>query len=53
MNHIPIAPKLLKEINVEVHHLSYYVNWDPQENYYAVEKGGFKSIQKAQGAYSL
>ena len=52
--YLPVAPKMLKDINVEVHHLSYYVNWDPQENYYyAVEKGGFKSnTERTQGTYS-
>ena len=52
--YIPVEPRLLKEINVEVHHISYYMNWDPQENYYyAVEKAGFKSnTERTQGTYS-
>ena len=34
--------------------MSYYIKWDPQENYYvAVEKGGFKSnTERTQGSYS-
>ena len=40
--YLPISHKVLKELSVEVHHLSYYINWDPQENYYyAVDKVGF------------
>ena len=36
-----------------VHHISYYIKWDPQENYYYVEKGGFKSnSERTQGTYS-
>ncbi len=52
--YIPVNPDLLKEVQVEVHHISYYLQWDPQENYYhAVEKGGFKSnTERTQGTYS-
>ena len=52
--YIPVDPFLLKDIGVEVHHISYYIKWDPQENYYyAVEKGGFKSnSERTQGTYS-
>ncbi len=52
--YLPVDPKLLKKTKVEVHHISYYINWDPQENYYyAVEKGGFKAnTERTQGTYS-
>ena len=52
--YLPIKPKIIKEANVEVYHLSYYIKWDPQEIfYYAAEKAGFKSnSERTQGSYS-
>ena len=52
--YLPIGTNRIREVGVEVHHISYYINWDPQENfYYAVDKGGFKSnTERTQGTYS-
>ncbi|MEC8099624.1 MAG: N-acetyl sugar amidotransferase [Pseudomonadota bacterium] len=53
-DYLPISANLIKEVNVEVYHLSYYLNWDPQEvYYYAANKAGFKvNSQRTQGSYS-
>ena len=52
--YLPIKPKIIKDENIEVYHLSYYIKWDPQEVfYYAAEKAGFKSnSERTQGSYS-
>lgn len=52
--YLPVAPERIKAVGVEVHHMSYYVNWDPQENYYhAVENCGFEAnTERTQGSYS-
>ena len=43
--YLPIEPKKIKDLNLKVHHFSYYIDWDPQENYYfAVDKAGLKAI---------
>ena len=31
-----IEPKIIKEANLEVYHLSYYIKWDPQSFYYKI-----------------
>ena len=52
--YLPVEPNLLKKVGVEVHHMSYFVKWDPQENYYyAADKVGFKSnSERTQGSYT-
>lgn len=52
----PYLPILKKDIknNFEVHHMSYYKYWDPQENfYYASKYCGFETNQeRTEGTYS-
>ena len=52
--YLPANPAQLKEKNVEVHYLGYYLKWHPQScYYYAVEHGGFEaSPQRTPGTYS-
>lgn len=53
-DYLPIKPSIIKELSIEVYHLSYYLKWDPQEvYYYAAENTGFKSnTERTQGSYS-
>lgn len=52
--YMPLDPNILNNFPIEVHHLSYYMNWDPQENYYyAAENCGFRAnSERTQGTYS-
>jgi len=52
--YIPPDASYLKERNIEVHYLGYYLPWDPQEcYYYAVENTGFQAnSERTQGSYS-
>tara|TARA_X000000950_G_scaffold252977_1_gene315552 strand:- start:656 stop:1873 length:1218 start_codon:yes stop_codon:yes gene_type:complete len=52
--YLPLKPEVIKDANVEVYHLSYYIKWDPQEvYYYASEKVGFKAnSERTEGSYS-
>ncbi|MAA51606.1 MAG: LPS biosynthesis protein PseA [Phycisphaerae bacterium] len=52
--YLPVESKIIKDLNIEVYHLSYYLKWDPQEVfYYAAEKGSFKAnSERTQGSYS-
>ncbi len=52
--YIPINPKQVLKKKIEVHHLSYYKKWDPQENfYYAAHNCGFKpNTERTEGTYS-
>lgn len=52
--YLPVEPKLLKDIDAQVHYLGYYLKWDPQENYYyAIENTGFESNpERTEGSYS-
>ena len=46
-DYLPVKPSIIKELDISVYHLSYYLKWDPQEvYYYAAEKTGFKSYGK-------
>ena len=52
---LPYEPlKDLKNRDIEVHYLGYYLNWDPQEcYYYAAQNTGFKiNSQRTEGSYS-
>jgi len=51
---LPATQDELKESNIEVHYLGYYLKWVPQEvYYYAVENTGFKARPfRTQGTYS-
>ena len=53
-SYLPINKEIINNINLEVHHLSYYLKWDPQEVYYYVaSKTDFKSnSERTQGSYS-
>ena len=50
----PLDLESLKNSNVEVHYLGYYLKWHPQSAfYYAVENGGFiPSPERTPGTYS-
>lgn len=51
---LPPTSGELKDKNIEVHYLGYYLKWTPQEvYYYAVENTGFKARPfRTQGTYS-
>jgi N-acetyl sugar amidotransferase len=51
---LPATEEELKDKNIEVHYLGYYLKWTPQEAYYyAVENTGFKARPfRTQGTYS-
>jgi len=50
----PLDEKILKEKNLEVHYLGYYLKWNQQEKYYyAVKHGNFiPSPNRTSGTYS-
>ncbi|MGE4398766.1 MAG: N-acetyl sugar amidotransferase [Campylobacterales bacterium] len=52
--YLPVSGEKLKKVGTEVHHISYYLNWDPQENYYyAAEHTGFQSnTERTEGSFS-
>jgi N-acetyl sugar amidotransferase len=52
--YLPANPNQIKEKNIEVHYLGYYLKWHPQScYYYAVEHGGFEaSPERTPGTYS-
>lgn len=52
--YIPSNPEDLKQINLEVHYLGYYLKWHPQgAYYYAVEHSDFQpSPERTVGTYS-
>lgn len=52
--YMPIDPARLKEKQIQVHYLGYYLKWHPQgAYYYAVENGGFQaSPERTPGTYS-
>ena len=52
--YLPVEPERIKQVQVEVHYLGYYLNWDPQEcYYYASNNTGFKANdERTQGSYS-
>lgn len=52
--YLPSDPNQIKEKNIEVHYLGYYLKWHPQAcYYYAVENGGFQaSPERTPGTYS-
>ena len=54
MAYLPIQESELKDKNINVHYLGYYLKWTPQEvYYYAVENTGFKARPfRTQGTYS-
>jgi len=54
MAFLPATEEELKNKNIEVHYLGYYLKWVPQETYYyAVEHTGFKARPfRTQGTYS-
>ena len=51
---LPIEDSILKEKDLNIHYLGYYLKWTPQEvYYYAVENTGFKARPfRTQGTYS-
>lgn len=52
--YLPVNGERLQQVGTEVHYLSYYVKWDPQECfYYASEHTGFQpNTERTQGSYS-
>lgn len=52
--YLPVDGDILREMNAEVHYLSYYLRWDPQENYYyAAKHTNFQpNPVRTQGTYS-
>mgnify|MGYP001347913358 CR=1 FL=1 len=50
----PISEEEALNLGIEVHYLSYYLKWDPQENYYyAVENTGFQpNERRTEGSFS-
>lgn len=52
--YLPVDGDLLRALGTEVHYLSYYLRWDPQENYYyAAEHCGFEAnTERTEGSYS-
>lgn len=52
--YLPIEERQLKNFNLEVHYLGYYLKWKPQEiYYYAFEKTNFRPRPfRTQGTYS-
>lgn len=52
--YLPVDGDRLRAIGTEVHYISYYLKWDPQENYYYVsENTGFKAnTERTEGSYS-
>jgi len=52
--YLPVGNETLRSIGTEVHYLSYYLRWDPQECfYYAAENTGFKpNNERTEGSYS-
>ena len=52
--YIPVDGDLLRSIGTQVHYLSYYIKWDPQEcYYYASENVGFQAnTERTEGSYS-
>ena len=53
-SYIPPERSKIENSGIEVHYLGYYLNWDPQENYYyAVENTGFETnTERTEGSYS-
>ncbi len=51
--YLPIAREDVEEAEIEVHHLSFYKLWRPQDNfYYAVENCGFKpNPERTEGTF--
>ena len=54
MPYMPADQNLIRERQIEVHYLGYYLKWHPQSAYYyAVENGGFEaSPERTPGTYS-
>ena len=52
--YMPVDPQQLRDKQVEVHYLGYYLKWHPQScYYYAQEHGGFEaSPERTPGTYS-
>jgi N-acetyl sugar amidotransferase len=52
--YLPIDRELLKDKNIDVYYLGYFLPWHPQDcYYYAVEHGGFEpSPERSPGSYS-
>lgn len=52
--YFPVPESEIKKNKIVVHYLSYYLKWDPQENfYYASQNTGFQANdQRTEGSYS-
>lgn len=52
--YLPISESEAERSGIEIHYMSYYLNWQPQENYYySVENCGFEpNPERSEGTYS-
>jgi hypothetical protein len=52
--YFPTSPDLLEKTGTEVHYMSYYVKWHPQEvYYYGITNTGFRpNTRRTEGSYS-
>ena len=53
-SYIPMSPSTFENLDIDVHYLSYYLKWDPQEAYYyAAENTGFSAnTERTLGTYA-
>jgi len=53
-HYLPLKKSSIKNKNIKVHHLSHYLKWHPQSNYYySVKHGGFvTSSERMPGTYT-
>lgn len=52
--YLPVDGSILRDLGAEVHYISYYLRWDPQENYYyAAQHCGLEAnSERTEGSYS-
>lgn len=52
--YLPVKRSEIKKLGLQVHYLSYYLKWDPQEcYYYAAKNTGFRpNTERTEGSYS-
>lgn len=52
--YLPVEKREVRELNLKAYYLSYFLKWDPQENYYyAAREVGFQAnTERTEGTYS-
>lgn len=52
--YLPVSKKEIENLGLQFHYMSYYLKWDPQENfYYASKNCGFRpNSERTEGSYS-